>query len=183
MGAVLGARVSPVRRRPRAATPTPRPAGTTRHQPDHPRLRQEEGRRRPVHPDNRLIDALMAWAFASMLHPPVPARSRRAARLGWTNDALRRLPNCLVGILPAASSPAPSMTRTRPGATAENSRRQLTNLDLGCPSRGLRRPRDRLRRHLTEPVRLSVHSACAGHRSAAVTRRSGSCERPRAPGR
>ena len=51
LGAVLGARVlGRVRRRPAPLRRRQGPQELRRHQPDHPRLGQEEGRRRPVHP-------------------------------------------------------------------------------------------------------------------------------------
>ena len=57
--------------------------------------------------NNRLIDALMAWAFTSMRASP-GARAfydEQRAKGFEHNDALRRLANRLVGICTAASGP------------------------------------------------------------------------------
>ena len=123
--------------------------------------------------NKRLIDALMAWAFTSMLASP-GARAfydeQRAKGLEH-NDALRRLANLLSASCTDASIAAPSMTRTRPGSTQKNSSTSLTKLDLGCLSRAPAASlRDWLRR-LLDRTRLPSGSAAIGFGG-------GACDRP-----
>jgi len=78
-----------------------RPQELRRHQPDHPRVRQEKVvAARFIHND-RLVDALNAQAFTALRASP-GARAlydELRARGIEHNDALRRLANRLVGIL------------------------------------------------------------------------------------
>ena len=81
--------------------PTRIPQELRRHETDQPRIRKKEGRiDRFVHND-RLIDALMAWAFAALdASPGARAYYDQLRTKGIEhNDALRRVANRLVGIL------------------------------------------------------------------------------------
>jgi transposase len=78
-----------------------RPARTSRHQPDHPRVRQTKVVAARFVRNNRLADALHAQAMNALTTSP-GARDyydqQRAREIGH-NPALRQLANRLVGIL------------------------------------------------------------------------------------
>ena len=90
-----------VRRRPAPLRRRQEPQELRGHQPDHPRLGKEEGRRRPLHPQRPAgqrpelpglrVPERLTWR-------PSPLRDLRARDIEH-NDALRRLANRLVGIL------------------------------------------------------------------------------------
>jgi hypothetical protein len=67
----------------------------------------------------RLADAVQQWAFCALKGSPGARAYYHALRARGTGHqaALRQLGNRLVGILTAASRPAPSMTSTPPGPT------------------------------------------------------------------
>ena len=84
-----------------AGMPTRNPAELRRHEPDHPRIRKKKVViARFIHND-RLIDALMAWAFSALnASPGARAYYDQLRTKGIEhNDALRRVANRLVGIL------------------------------------------------------------------------------------
>jgi len=116
-----------------------------------PPLRQREGRKnygatspitrasgkkkivaaRFIHHD-RLVDALMSCAFASLNASP-GARAlynQQRAKGHDHSDALRRLSNRLVGILHGCRKTAPSTTRPPPGVTGKTSLNLPLRLDI-----------------------------------------------------
>ena len=101
-GRVLGARVlSRVRRRPARVRRREGPQELRRHQPYHPRVREEEGRRRPLHPQRPARRRPERPGLACLNASP-GARAfydQQRAKGIEHNDALRRLANRLVGIL------------------------------------------------------------------------------------
>ena len=90
-----------VRRRPRPLRRRQGPQELRRHQPDHPRLRQEEGRPGPLRPQRPPRRRAGRQAFSALSASP-GARAyydQPRARGAGHNAALRQLANRLVGIL------------------------------------------------------------------------------------
>ena len=126
MAAVLGARVlAEFGDDPYRPTTTPRPARTTRAPARSPAPR---ARRRSSPPGSSATtgSSTRSWPGRSRRcsHRPVPARSttNSALRDSSTTTHSGGWPTVSSASCTAASRPAPSMTRTRPGATAKNSR-------------------------------------------------------------